>query len=89
MSANGNGLPGLPGFEMQPEQRQVVVTRENTFHDFSVLGVDQLPDGGRQVTFLVAQTGELFRFPLNQAAAEKLGLALAAPSVALPDGTLR
>lgn len=82
------GLPGLPGLPGGETQMQVIVSTERRFHNFAIESVKSLPDGGMQVSFIVPQTGELYVFPLNQHAAEKLGKQLVAPRVALPGNGL-
>lgn len=67
-------------------QVQIVVSKETRFLNFAVSSIDPLPAGGMEVSFIVPQTGELLVFPLNQEAAEKLGRALLAPSVVVPNG---
>lgn len=85
MSGNGQA-PGLPGGPPMQAQRTVVISKTTRYEDFAIESVDELPDGGRQITFLVIATGERIQFPIAQQAAEKLGKRLAAPSVALPEG---
>lgn len=71
----------MPGEKMQVS---VPVASQTIHQNFMFAGIDDMPDGGRQITFLTAN-GELHSWPMGEEMSKQVGRKLLAPRVSVHD----